>query len=271
MEYILLALLGIFIGGIINTLADTLPYRQKPTLPRYPDGSSRPPIAWLGLSAFITGKRASSQSPSLKLSWRHPITELTTAALFMLTYAQTLAQTPISLWQFTLFLVYMALCVLITVIDVEHKLILFVVILPAIALALLDALLVPIPAPNIRDALAGTGLGFAVFFAMYQGGKLFNYVMGSLQGRDLPTAFGYGDVMLITFTGALLGFAHTIIAIFIAVFLGAFGAIFYLLLRFLLRGSYNAFTALPYGPYIVVATVVMLLFGDSIRIALIGY
>jgi prepilin signal peptidase PulO-like enzyme (type II secretory pathway) len=271
MEYILLALFGLLAGGVVNALADSLPYRQKPALPRYPDGSPRPPIAWLGLFAFVTGRRASAQEPSLKLSWRYPITELATAFLFVLTYVQTATNAQVSIGQLLFYLFHMAVLVLITVIDVEHKLILFVVILPAIALALLDALLFPFLAPNIRDALAGAGLGFAVFFVMYQGGVLFNYVMGSLQGRDLPTAFGYGDVMLITFTGALLGFAHTIIAIFIAVFLGAFGAIFYLLLRFLLRGSYNAFTALPYGPYIVAATVVMLLFGDSIRIALIGY
>ncbi len=271
MEFFFLIVLGFFVGGFINLLSDVLPYRQSISRPRYPDGTTRPVSGWISVLAFILKKRSSPNDPSSKLSWRYPIVEIATAGLFVITYMLSKDISDISTPQLLFYLVHVSLLILITVIDIEHKLILFVVVLPSIALALLDALILPSPTPNIRDSLVGAGLGFGVFFVMYQGGVLFNYVMGQIRQQDLPTAFGYGDVMLITFTGALLGFAHTIIAIFIAVFLGAFGAIAYLVIRYFLRGGYNAFTALPYGPYIVIATLVMLLYGDPIRVMMIGY
>jgi len=52
MLIILVFLIGIIAGGIVNALADDLPERRRPQLPRYPDGTPRPLIAWLGITAF---------------------------------------------------------------------------------------------------------------------------------------------------------------------------------------------------------------------------
>jgi hypothetical protein len=45
---------------------------------------------------------------------------------------------------------------------------------------------------------------------------------------------------------------------------GAIGAVLFLLGRGLRRRGYSLFTALPYGPYIVLGTVLMLLFSDEV-------
>jgi prepilin signal peptidase PulO-like enzyme (type II secretory pathway) len=71
--------------------------------------------------------------------------------------------------------------------------------------------------------------------------------------------------MLITLSGLILGWQVLIIAMFITVFLGAAGAILYLIVRRLAGRHYTLFTPLPYGQYIVIATLLLLLFTPEIR------
>lgn len=284
---ILLAAVGIAVGGILNMLADDLPFHRRVQFPpRYRDGTPRPPAAWLGITAFLLGKRrpAGGEPATVEyrfgetetgepehvvvlpnhISWRYPLTELLTAAMMILAYySATIHNTSFS--QFLFWLVYMAIFVLVIVIDIEHKLILFAVMIPSFVIAIVDALLMTIGVnaeePAIGEALLGGALGFIVFYLFYLGGFLFTGVMSRARGREIrEVAFGYGDVMLITFAGLLLGWRAVIFAMFIAVVLGAIGAFLYLIFAALLRNRYQAFTALPYGPYIVIATALMLLF-----------
>ena len=139
---------GLLVGGVLNALADDLPAPARVRLPHYPDGSPRPLKAWLGLTAFVLGKRegpsadpadpADEASPSPlrpdRLSWRHPLLELATGLAFAgLTLA--FAGEP-ALWAWY---VYVAILLLITVIDIEHRLILFAIILPSCVFAVVVA------------------------------------------------------------------------------------------------------------------------------------
>jgi prepilin signal peptidase PulO-like enzyme (type II secretory pathway) len=153
--------------------------------------------------------------------------------------------------------------VLITVIDLEHRLILFVVIIPACLYALVGAALF---GPEIsdkitfQDYLIGGLSGFALFFIMYLGGMLFTVVMANARKQPIDeVAFGYGDVMLATLSGFMLGWQALLFALTIAVFAGGAGALLFLVFRMFVRGKYEWFTALPYGQYIVFGTVVMML------------
>jgi len=119
--------------------------------------------------------------------------------------------------------------------------------------------------PGIGESLAGGLLGFAIFFLMYNGGYLFTYVLGRLRGEKITEiAFGYGDVMLAMLSGLMLGWRALIFAMFVTVFAGAFGAIIYLVSRRLLGQRYSAYTALPYGPYIVLGTIMLLLYREPV-------
>ncbi len=266
MLIILVFLVGIVAGGIVNALADDLPKRRRPRLPRYPDDTPRPLIAWLGITAFLLGKRTSPSGARLR--WRYPLTEIATALLMVLVVMVTEDDRSVELTmntlQFIFWLIYMPIFVLITVIDLEHRLILFVVIIPSAVIALLDAALTDYGA-DLGEALIGGLLGFFVFFLLYIGGFLFTYLLGKARGQPIDeVAFGYGDVMLITLSGLILGWQPLIIAMFVTVFLGAAGAILYLVVRGLTRRHYSMFTPLPYGPYIVLGTVLMLLFSVEI-------
>ena len=262
-------LLGILIGGVLNVLADDLPNYRRPRLPHYPDGSLRPISAWFGLSAFLLGKRTSPNGA--KLSWRYPLTEIASAVAMIVVLVNVVAEDPAMPPLHMVFLLfYMAIFVLITVIDVEHKLILFSVIIPSCVVALLDSLLTPPPyGPGLGDALLGGALGFGVFFAMYLGGYLFTYIVAKARGIQVDEiAFGYGDVMLATLSGLILGWQPLIFAMFITIFVGAFGAFIYLVAVRVMGSRYTMFTALPYGPYIVIGTIAMLIFSETVSVFL---
>jgi leader peptidase (prepilin peptidase)/N-methyltransferase len=247
---------GLLIGGVINALADDLPVTYRLRRIHYRDGEPRPAIAWLGVLAFLTRHRTSPGGA--KLTWRYPAVELIMMAFYLyLAFNYGLSGHALY-WMGCL-----AILMLITVIDLEQRLILFVVIIPSCIYALVGAALV---APEIsekiffRDYVVGGVMGFGIFFAMYLGGILFSAAMASSRGEDLDeVAFGYGDVMLGTLAGFMLGWQALIFAIFIAVFAGAAGALIYLSSRIFIKGEYDLFTALPYGQYIVFGTIIMML------------
>src|SRR5690606_32783153 len=134
--------------------------------------------------------------------------ELATSAALIITVLSTAddpAMTPLEL---LFWLAYAASFVLVTVIDIEHKLILFSVMIPSGILAILDAALTPIAGygPTLRDSLLGGAFGFGFSFIMYLGGFLFIRISGRLRGHSIDeVAFGYGDVMLFTLSGLILG------------------------------------------------------------------
>jgi prepilin signal peptidase PulO-like enzyme (type II secretory pathway) len=282
------ALLGILVGAVVNALADDLPHRRTPQLPHYPNGAPRPVLAWSGLLAFLTGQREGppielpeeeekAQGLSLEqvadllyntqLSWRYPITELAMAGLFAF----------ITIYEFSdprpwIWFIFLGILMLITVIDLEHRLILFVVIIPAVIITLILNGLFPETPPNgtgtrsFQEYLWGGVLGGVVFFVMFLGGGVFVDIVAAIQRRAMnEVAFGFGDVMLATLCGFMLGWRVMIFAMFIAVFAGAAGAILYMLYRLLAGRRYQLYTALPYGPYIAFGTVVMMLFLDELR------
>jgi leader peptidase (prepilin peptidase)/N-methyltransferase len=196
-----------------------------------------------------------TRRPSRRLSWRYPLVEIGMG----LAYAALVIGYPHERNLLAWF-VYMAILLLITVIDMEHRLILFVVIVPACVFALLVGAISPEQGRSFVEYLIGGAVGFGLFFVMFLGGGLFTAAVQ----RD-EVAFGFGDVMLATLSGFMLGWRAFIFAALITVFVGAFGSLLYVLGRTLIRRRYRWFTPLPYGPYIVLGTLVMLLFRDQVQ------
>lgn len=291
-EIILAIIFGLVAGGIINALADTLIvkeddegllYKIEFGWPVYGDGTPRPISAWLGTTAFLLAQRiprqaapnpdrARAHQATDGLTWRYPLTEIVTVLLMILTVFATQDRAGMTAVQLGFYWLYMALFMLITVVDVEHKLILRIVMIPCVLIGLVDAALLPAPMPNLQDAIIGGLIGFGVFFGLYLGGFLFTRIMSRRSGREINTvAFGFGDVMMITFSGVVVGGPLLIILTIIAtVLLGAAGAIVFLILSRLMRGGVSAFTAIPYGPYIVAATILVLLFPAAMANILLG-
>jgi leader peptidase (prepilin peptidase)/N-methyltransferase len=156
--------------------------------------------------------------------------------------------------------VYSAIFCLVLVIDLEHKLILNVVMYPAWGLALLGSLLHPRPY-YYRLALVGGAVGFAILFLIYLAGELFVKVVSRMRGKPIhAVAFGFGDVRLGVFMGLILGFPEVLTAIFAAVLLGGLAGVLYWFVRALILRRYSLFTAIPYGPFLVIGAMVVMFF-----------
>ncbi len=271
LSLLIIFIIGIIAGGLVNMLSDDLPAYRWPRRPHYPDGSPRPVSAWLGISAFLAGKRTAPDGS--KLSWRYPLTELATVILMLLAYVAKHDAEDVTNLQMIFYLIYIPILVLVTVIDLEHRLILFAVMIPSAILAVVDAILTPINhAPSLSESLIGGGVGFAIFFLMYLGGIVYVYLINQLTTRNLKeVAFGYGDVMLAGVSGLMLGPGALLLALFMTVVFGALGSLLYVFSRVFSGKGYSLFTPLPYGPYIVAGTFLMLIFGQEMRLLLVGY
>ena len=143
---------------------------------------------------------------------------------------------------------HIAVLILIIVTDLEHRLIFNKVIWPATAIALVTSLLVSPEENNLRLALLGAVVGFVIFYVLYW---LAQFLYGA---ERIP--LGYGDVKLAMLMGAMLGFHRIFFALMLGVLLGG---VFSLLL--LLTRRVNRDTALPYGQYLALGAIVMLIWG----------
>jgi len=277
LESCAVAITGVLGGGLINALADALPSRQPLRMPQYADGRRRPTLAWLGIGAFMFNLRRlpepsadelGTTSPSsgpggALLSWRYPLTEIASALLMLLFYADIRDEAAL-LSTATLFkFAYAALLVLITVIDLEHRRIPFALALPLGALALMDAALIPVSEPGTLAAAIGGLTGFALFYVAYLGGVMFARTLNRNRGKPLAGgALGFGDVVLMAAVGLIVGFPGILLAITFSVFAGAAGAIAVVCARFVKTGSYQPFETIPYGPFIVGSAVFVLLIAN---------
>ena len=81
-------------------------------------------------------------------------------------------------------------------------------------------------------------------------------------------ALGFGDVNLSGVLGLMLGWPLVFVGLVVAVLLGGFVSMIYIIIKLITR-KYNAFMALPYGPFLVVGAVILIYFPDLV-IRLIG-
>ncbi|HSJ53533.1 MAG TPA: A24 family peptidase [Anaerolineae bacterium] len=257
---LLVAFLGLLIGGLINLLADQLPrWRRVRRLPFCPEcETTRPAWQWLATVATL-GLRTRCPHCGKRLPWRHVLVELGTAALMAFVWLQ---YGRAGEWAYlALYSLYSAILVLVLVIDLEHKLILNVVMLPAWALALAGSLIHPVPY-FYRLALLGGVVAYGLLYVVYQFGVLFVRGMSRARGKEInAVAFGFGDVRLGGFMGLALGFPQVLHALFIAILLGGVAGLLYWFVRALILRRYALFTAIPYGPYLVTGTFLVMFLG----------
>lgn len=227
-------------------------------------GRQRPLLAWSGLLAYLFGRRrcASCTQP---LSWRHPLVELALIALYALIWTPTDAQvSTVPVLTHALNALYGAILVLVLVTDLEHRLVPHAITLPAIVLAALAAFINPIWQSPTR-ALLGGALGLLCGMALYGGGILFAWLLGCLRGQPISeTAFGFGDVTLLTFIGLIVGAPEILIALLIGVLSGGIFALLLLIVSGLVRKQYALYTAIPYAPFLILGGAIMLFFGREV-------
>jgi len=238
----LVTLLGLLIGAGINRLGTDLPARHPPRRPRCPYcGRPRPWYQWVAVPAYLFG-HARCPRCGAPIRIRYPLVELALAFLFgflYLRYGPTV--------RFGFFAAYTAILTLVAITDLERRLILNVVIVPAMALAIVGSFFTG--HLSWKGALLGGLIAYVTFLGLALIG---NALVG-------PGALGGGDVKLAAFVGLITGFPLVIEAIVLTTLAG--GLISFVLLITRLRRPRDP---IPYGPFLIVGGWVTLLWGMEI-------
>jgi prepilin signal peptidase PulO-like enzyme (type II secretory pathway) len=240
---VLYALLGLCVGAFLNLVAENLPRRRSVlSPPRCPGCGAREAWADTVWLLSLPASRGRCRQCGTRYPLRRPVLELVTMLAFAflwLRYGPSLQLALVTLYVCALFLIF--------VIDLEHRLILRVVIYPALALGIAGSVLYP--GMGLRRALLGGALAFSFFYLVE--------VLGRLLFKR--TAMGRGDANLAAFVGLITGFPEVILTLIVAVSLGGLVS-----LVLVLSGTKGLRSYIPYGVFLVAAGLAVLLFGGEI-------
>jgi len=113
---------------------------------------------------------------------------------------------------------------------------------------------------GFMKTILGGICGFLIFLGLYYLGKVFARRMS--RNREVPVdeeALGFGDVNLAGVIGLLTGFPYVLPALLCAVILGGLASGVIIIVS-LINKRYEAFQAIPYGPFIILGGILVLYF-----------
>ncbi len=205
-----------------------------------------PVLSWLSLK----GKCRYCHKP---ISWQYPAVELATAALFVVSYlfwpGQWVSDMQ-SAVNFTVWLVMLTGFVALVVYDLRWMLLPNRITYPLIALAAITALYNVAVAADSARVFADT-----LFSVLIAGGLFWSLFMAS-KGKWI----GGGDVKLGLLAGLLLADPYkAFLLLLFASFAGCLVAV-----PGLITGRLKTGSRIPFGPFLIFATIIVMLFGSSI-------
>ncbi len=148
---------------------------------------------------------------------------------------------------FFLYLILFGLLIVASFIDLLSFLLPDILTLPGAFLALLFSFW--LPQPGVKSAFLGAGAGFLLFLVIQKGYKWAKGIDG----------LGGGDVKLMLMLGALTGIKGLLPMIFVSALLALMGSVFFWLKGKVSKGE----SAIPYGPFLSLATVLYVFTGDK--------
>lgn len=245
MEWIRLAgliLLGWGVGILVNYLGDVLPITRRFTPPVCYDcshpvtpvnylllrncrqcGSRRRLRAWIVQAAAVLGVASLALLPGVRLGFG--------PALIVLCYFGVVA-----------------------LIDIEHRLILHPVSLAGVVICGSIGILLH----GWQQTLLGGLAGFGIMLGIYYLGFLFAKWLARRRNEETDEeALGFGDVALSGVLGLLLGWPGILAGLILAILLGGAASLIVLVYSLLAR-KYHSFMAIPYGPFLLTAAVLLL-------------
>ena len=278
---------GAVIGSFLNVVIHRLPREESIVFPnsRCPacEAAIKPYDNIPVISYLILGGRC--RSCRAPISPRYPAVEAITAMLYGLVFLHD-GLTPLLAFDLLLVTALIAL----VFIDAEHMILPNAITYPGIVFALVARLALPLitggavfdDVETLRfGAMAdwptwGLSLAGAVLGALVGGGSLWviGWLWEKLRGVE---AMGLGDVKMMFMVGAYLGWRLTVLTIFVAVFLGSFIGIAFVLwqtlrevgsvtklLKMVARRELDFQVQLPFGIFLGLGSIIALLFGTQI-------
>jgi len=240
--------LGAATGSFLNVVIYRVPLRQSVVAPRshctkceriIPWYDNIPVLSWL----LLRGRCRGCHEP---FSIRYPIVEALTAVLLLALSVQFG-------WGIGLAFAFYFACSLlvVTYIDLDHRIIPDRVTLPGIAVGLLLALVAPAEArwTAVQAWAIGTLVGGGILW-------LVAWAYEAATGRE---GMGGGDIKLLAMIGAFLGWQGVLLTLLLASFLGSIIGTAWMLAR-----GGDSRLAIPFGPFLALGALVALFWGEQI-------
>jgi len=232
---------GLIWGSFLNVVIHRLPAGESVVHPGSRCPACRTPIRpWdnIPLLSFLL-LRGRCRACGAPISWRYPAVEALTAALFVLAL-ERFGPTPPTL----ALLLFLSGLIVVSGIDLDQQIIPNLITLPGIPLGLIAGFLWG--DPPLLDRMVGTltGAGF-LYLVLFYGSVLY--------GQE---AMGEGDLNLIAYVGAFLGWRAVVITILVGCLSGSLVGLLLIALGRLERRQ-----QIPFGPFLSFGAVVALFWG----------
>jgi len=242
-------ILGWLAALLVNYLADVLPATRKLTSPTCTQCDTK--FAW---TDYLLFKNCSTcEHHRSKRTWITQFLGIIASLYLWYSPPQKLGY-----WLGLVLLVYLAV---VFVIDLEHRLILHPVSIFGAVLALGFGTLLH----GFTSTLIGGLAGYGIMFALYGFGILFNRLRTKrMVAEDIipddEDALGFGDVNLAGVLGLLLGWPTIWFGLLLGI-LGGGAISLIIVLIMLIRNRYKEdamMVFIPYGPYFIISTFILL-------------
>jgi leader peptidase (prepilin peptidase)/N-methyltransferase len=245
MMILIAIIIGWFAGAVVNYLADVLPWKRRLSRPFCLDCQAE--IPWAN-DLFWPRRCPECGRARGRRAWLVELSGVIVSVWTWLTPPE-----PLGYWIAMVLWVFFGV---VAIIDLEHRLILHPISLIGAGLGLV----VGIYLHGLTSTLLGGAAGFGIMFSLYGLGILFMKISSKMRGQPVEEdALGYGDVNLSGVLGLMLGWPGILAGLTIAILLGGTVSLLYLLVTLVTR-RYRAFTAIPYGPFLIAATIALLFF-----------
>ena len=241
---VVLSLLGLIVGSFSNVCIYRIPRNESVVYPASHCPKCRTtirPFDNIPVLSYIL-LRGRCRHCKSKISIRYPVVEFLTGLIYLTIYLiyglsiQTL-----------IYVILSSALIIITFIDLNEQIIPDVISLPGIAIGFILSFFVHYIS-FINSAL-GVVIGGGIILVISLGGSV-------IYKKE---AMGGGDVKLAAMIGAFLGWRYIIISLFLGFFLGALIGIILIMTKVKKRED-----VIPFGPFIVLGSLITLLWGEQI-------
>ena len=248
---ILIFILGLVIGSFCNVCIYRIPKNESIIYPasHCPNCNSPiKPVDNIPLLSYILLKGRCRNCGS-KISIQYPIVEFLSGLIYLiiyLTYGLNI--------QTLIYIILSSALIIIAFIDLNEQIVPDIISLPGIVAGFTLSFFVPYISfiNSFLGVVAGGGIILIIGLA---GSAIFK-----------KEAMGGGDVKLTAMVGAFLGWRYIVISLFLGFFLGALAGIILILSKIKSKED-----MVPFGPFIVLGSLITLLWGEKIISWYLGF
>lgn len=254
MDLVIVFIFGLLMGSFLNVLVVRIDILETVVNSRSHCPKCKKTLGWKDLIpllsfVFLRGK---CRYCNEKISWQYPLMELMTGASFALVYSYVMNLGLVRGWEIASLAFYLLMAcalILLFMYDLKEMIVPDEFVYPAIGIAVVFQILAIHFCPGYR--LGWMDLAYGILIGAG--------VPALLSVPSRGKWMGYGDISLGALMGAILGYPLVVAGMFLAFCSGGLvGAL-------LLASKKKKLTsAVPFGPFIMASTLIVLIWGDRL-------